>query len=151
NLLAFEAAYFLSALSSRRGSCRKESTLMAGQIFFEVEKGGISMRVKFKKTYYKVTALQDGTILFAFQKRKPVKSSMHPKPQIDEDGIYDWYFEKQEEAQSYSDWGKGVHHSAIVNSLNTKRIIREQVETRLERIESQLVSIAEHLARLGKQ
>lgn len=109
------------------------------------------MRVKFKKTYYTVTALQDGTILFAFQKRKPVKSSMHPKPQIDEDGIYDWYFEKQDEAQRYSDWGKGVHHSAIVNCLNTKRIIREQVETRLERIEAQLAAIGEQLARLEKK
>jgi hypothetical protein len=106
------------------------------------------MRTKFKKTYYTVTALQDGTILFAFQKRKPMKSSVRGHPKIDEDGIYDWYIEKQEEAQRYTDWGKGVHHSAIVNCLNTKRIIRERVETRLDRIESQLASIAEQLARI---
>ncbi len=73
------------------------------------------------------------------------------KPQIDDDGIYDWYFEKQDEAQRYADWGKGVHHSAIVNCLNTKRIIRERVESRLDRIESLLASIAEQLTRIRDQ
>jgi hypothetical protein len=108
------------------------------------------MTVKFKKTYYSVTALQDGTICFAFQSRKPVKSSAWGKPRIDEDGIHKWYFEKQDEAQRYTDWGKGVHHSAIVHCLNTKRIIREQVEGRLARMEAQLAGIAEQLARIEK-
>jgi len=106
------------------------------------------MRSKFKKTYYSVTALQDGTIFFASQTRKPVKSNVRGKPQIDEDGIHNWYFDKQEAVQGFTDWGKGVHHSAVVQCLNTKRIIREQVERRLARIEAQLASIVEQLARI---
>lgn len=108
------------------------------------------MHVKFKKTYYSVIALPDGTIVFATQTRKPVKSNVRGKPRIDEDGIHNWYIEKQDDVQRYTDWGKGVHHSAVVQCLNTKRIIREQVEGRLERIEAQLVAIAEQLTRIKR-
>lgn len=108
------------------------------------------MRTRLKKTYYSVTALQDGTICFATQTRKPVKSSVRGKPQIDEDGIHNWYIEKQDVVQCFNDWGKGVYHSAIVQSLNTRRIIRAQVESRLDRIESQLAIVADQLARIEK-
>jgi hypothetical protein len=108
------------------------------------------VRTKFKKTYYSVSALQDGTIVFASQTRKPVKSNVRGTPEIDEDGIHNWYIDKQEAVQGFTDWGKGVHHSAVVQCLNTKRIIREQVEGRLAKIEAQLVAIAEQLARIEK-
>ncbi len=108
------------------------------------------MRPKFKKTYYSVTALQDGTIFFATQTRKPVKSNVRGKPQIDEDGIHNWYIDKQEVVQGFKDWGKGVHHSAVVQCLNTKRIIRDQVERRLAKIEAHLANIAEQLAQTRK-
>ncbi len=109
------------------------------------------MRVKFKETNYSVTAFEAGTILFASQTRKPVQSNVRGKPEIDEDGIHNWYIDKQEVVQGFTDWGKGVHHSAVVQCLNTKRIIRKQVEGRLARVEAQLVAISEQLARIEQR
>jgi hypothetical protein len=100
----------------------------------------------FKKrpAYYSVHALRDGTIWFAVQGRKPSKKG---KPIIDEDGIYQWFLDEAHSA-SLADWGKCLRLSAVAMSLNTKRIVRQQVETKLELILEKLVSIEQRLNRL---
>jgi hypothetical protein len=66
-----------------------------------------------QETYYSVTALQDGTVFFATQTRKPVRSNVRGKPQIDEDGIHNWYFEKQEVAQGFTDWERACTNQQL--------------------------------------
>ncbi len=101
-----------------------------------------------QKAYYSVDATKDGTICFAFQTRKPSKTKRSRAPRIDEDGIWRWSYPSQEDVRSFTDWGKGVYHTAVVTRLNVTRIVRERIEPRLERVEQQLKTLREQLNRV---
>jgi hypothetical protein len=101
--------------------------------------------VRSKKTYYSVIATKDGTICYAFETRKPRKTKNSPSPRIDEDGIWRWSNQSAEEVRDFTDWGKGVFHSAVVTTLNVKRIVRHQIEPRLDRLEQQIEILSEQM------
>jgi hypothetical protein len=100
-----------------------------------------------KPTYFSVHALRDGTIWLALQGRKPSKKN---KPVIDEDGIYQWFLDEPD-AKTLPDWGKGILQMAITTNLNVKRIVRQQVENKLDLILEKLVSIEQRLGRLERE
>lgn len=99
----------------------------------------------FKKVYYNAHALQDGMIYFVTPTRKPRKTRTHGEPQIDEDGIYRWYLDKPEDDERlhFTDWGKGVWQTCAAMTLNMKRIIRQQVEGRLDAQAQQIGVLAD--------
>lgn len=104
-------------------------------------------KFKPKRAYFSVHALRDGTICFAFPTRKPRKTK-HQKPDIDEDGIHNWYVD-DEAPENMTDWAKGVHQGAIVNVLNFKRILRQQVESKLDDVLQRLAQVEERLIEIG--
>jgi len=108
--------------------------------------GTTMSKFKPRPTYYTVHALRDGTIWFAIQTRKPKKSG-NVAPQIDEDGVHDWYVD-EDEPNRLSDWGKGLRHGAVANRLNTRRAIREQVEPKLDELLRLVGELGERLSRV---
>lgn len=96
---------------------------------------------KRKPAYYSVHALRDGTIWFAAQVRKPPKNK---KPKIDEDGVCRWFLDETEPCR-LSDSGKSVRHTAVAVALNTKKLIRDRVEKKLDLILKRLDDISERL------
>lgn len=105
------------------------------------------MRVR--KAYYSVHALRDGTIWLVFETRKPTRHKHCREPRIDEDGIHDWFFtEKEEEVNRLSDWGKGVFYTSVATCLNMRRITREQVTRRLDRIEERIAGLQAQLGQV---
>ncbi|MEX1098003.1 MAG: hypothetical protein WED34_18315 [Planctomycetales bacterium] len=101
---------------------------------------------KFQKAYYSAHSLRDGTIWFAVQTRKPRKSR-HFTPKIDEDGIHRWFID-EDEPQGISDWGKAVRHGAVANHLNAKRLVRQQVEPKLNELLRLIGELGERLAKI---
>lgn len=102
-----------------------------------------------RKAYYSVHALRDGTTWLAFETRKPRRRKHCQDPTIDEDGIHTWFFtEKEEEVNRHSDWGKGVFYTSVASCLNMRRITREHVTTRLDRIEERMVGLQEQLGQI---
>jgi hypothetical protein len=105
--------------------------------------------VRVRKTYYSVHALRDGTIWLAFETRKPMRRKRCREPKIDEDGVHSWFLtEKEEEVDRLSDWGKGVFHTSVAVGLNMRRITREHVTTRLDRIEKRMAGLQEQLGQV---
>ncbi len=103
-----------------------------------------------KTAYYWVWALKDGTIVWANQTRKPSKGTPDAA-RIDEDGIYRWTIEKTENFARISDWGKAAWHGAVANRLNLKRLIREEVQSRLDSLGAQLDDLAQSLGRIEQK
>jgi hypothetical protein len=103
-----------------------------------------------QKAYYSVFALKDGTIYLAIQTRKPrqTKNSGHLKN--DEDGIHNWYVEK-EMPKGLNDCGKGTLHTSLATCLNVKSIVRQQVEPRLDRIERETRTLREQMERVEQK
>jgi hypothetical protein len=108
--------------------------------------------MKTKKVYYRVQALQDGTITIAMPERKPRKTRSSD-PQIDEDGIFfwGWHEEKDDEPSRFTDWAKGVCYTCVATALNVKRIVRQQVEARLDVQQQEIASIHEQLTRIEEK
>ncbi len=101
-----------------------------------------------KTSYYSVIATKDGTICYAFETRKPTKTKNCRSPRIDEDGIWRWSAQSEDEVRNFTDGGKGVFHSAVVNRRNLKRIVRHQIEPRLDRLEQQIKTLSTQMERL---
>lgn len=104
-----------------------------------------------RQVYYSVHGLKDGTICFAFPGRKPRKTKYAGEPMIDQDGIHTWYFEKDDDVNRYSDWGKSVWHTCVSMGLNVRRIIRQQVESKLVQAEQRDRDILERLERIEEK
>jgi hypothetical protein len=100
--------------------------------------------VRCQRAYYSVHATKDGTICLALETRKPRKTKGPRPPQIDDDGIWRWFDQSGEEVRKFTDWGKGVHHTAVVTRLNVKLIVRQQIEPRLDRVEQQIKTLSDH-------
>ncbi len=108
--------------------------------------------MKTKKVYYRVQALQDGTITLAMPERKP-RRTRSSDPKIDEDGIFfwGWHEEKDDEPSRFTDWAKGVWYTCVATALNMKRIVRQQVEGRLDSQQQEIAAIREQLTRMEEK
>jgi hypothetical protein len=124
--------------------------------FFGVNRGAetrsrsrysMEMIVRTQPVYYKVFALKDGTVYFVSLSRKPRKTKHGPRPEIDEEGICTWFIEK-ERPSDITDWAKGAWHTAVATTLSVKRIVRLQVQPRLDRIEGDVQALGEQMKRL---
>jgi hypothetical protein len=98
--------------------------------------------MKPKLTYYSVHAVPDGTICIAMQARKPSRRNRSRKSsEPDEDGCFNWYIASADDIRRLSDWAKAAAHGAIVNRLNLKKVLRSQIEPRLNDLEKCLHTI----------
>ncbi len=104
--------------------------------------------MRYRKAYYTVFGLKDGTIWFAIQKRKPYAGPSGSRVRIDQDGIFEWYAESVEEESSFTGTAKIVRGATLATCLNLRRTIREMVEHRLEKLERRLQAIEDRLAEL---
>lgn len=102
-----------------------------------------------KKIYWSAHALRDGTIVLAMPTRKPRKTA-HETPSIDEDGIWRW-FDDEADTGTYNDVRKTIWFCAVTNCLNTKRIVRQQVEDKLVKVLDRLEAMQAQLDRIEKR
>ena len=103
--------------------------------------------MKTKKAYYNVQVTRDGIIVFAFERRRPVKRRGRT-PKTDPDGVCDEYADDPDEARRYTDWGKGVRMTAITTHLNIRRLLRKFVEPRLLALDQRLDALQDQLERI---
>jgi hypothetical protein len=110
------------------------------------------MRSKFKpkNAYYSVHALRDGTIVLAVPTRKPTKTK-ESKPSIVDDGIWRWFLEDGDTPNRFGDRGKVAWYSAVTNSLNTRRVIRQQVEPKLVELIDRVEAMQKQINRLEEK
>jgi hypothetical protein len=104
------------------------------------------------KVYFKAFVLKDGTVLVGMPSRKPgPKTLKNFRSKIDEDGIW-WNIEESyKELEHYGHDAKLLVHSTIATSLNLRRIVREQITPRINRLEERLSAIETALARIVTQ
>lgn len=96
-----------------------------------------------------VQALRDGTIVFAAAQRRPYHKKGRPKPFVDEDGCFSWSLFDEPVLAKLTDTQRIITVLSITQKLNTKKMLREQVEARLERIEKQLEVVVAKLELLA--
>src|SRR5262245_3731669 len=109
------------------------------------------MMLEPKKAYWRVQATRDGIIWFAYQTRKPTKRGRRKEPEIDEDGICDWYFAQDDkDANRFTDWAKTLWHVSLATALNMKRIVRQQIGSRLDQLEKKMEALQEQLNRIER-
>ncbi len=89
------------------------------------------------QVHYTCSALKDGTILVAVPKRKPLKKGLYKGERIDEDGISRWSVETTRDYRNMREWPRGDPYEVIANCLNMKRVVRRQVEPRLDDMQGQ--------------
>jgi hypothetical protein len=95
-------------------------------------------------------ALKDGTVLFAYEDRKPYRRPGERDQFVDEDGCYGWSIMDAKYPAQNKDANRIIITTAMVNALNVRKAIRNQVEKRLDRIETQLSKVTEMLERLER-
>jgi len=96
-----------------------------------------------------VQALRDGTIVFAAAQRRPYHKKGRPKQFIDEDGCFGWSLFDQPVLAKLTDTQRIIAVLSMTQNLNTKKMLRKQVEARLERIEKQLETVVATLGRIA--
>lgn len=106
-------------------------------------------KFKTKKAYFSAHALRDGTIVLALPTKKP-RNTRYETPSIDEDGIWRWYV-AEGNTDSFNDVGKTVWLSSVANCLNTRRIVRHQVEDKLVKLLDCLEAMQAQLERMEKR
>jgi hypothetical protein len=85
--------------------------------------------------------LKDGTICAAGESRKPYRRPGQPPPYVDEDGCFAWYRADFRVPAKYDEANRIITMLAVVNRLNTRKLIREHVEKRLDLIEAELARL----------
>lgn len=88
-----------------------------------------------------VQALKDGTIVFAAAQRRPYHKKGTPKPFVDEDGCFGWSLFDQPVLAELTDTQRIIAVLSMTQKLNTKKLLREQVEARLDRLEARVEEI----------
>jgi hypothetical protein len=101
-------------------------------------------KFKPRTVYYSAHVLKDGTVWLAVPTRRPARTK-RPPAEIDEDGIHQ-RFEYGDAPANLGDTGRIVWNIAVANSLNTKRIVREQVESKLNDLLERLTDVQQRLA-----
>lgn len=105
--------------------------------------------MRFRKVYYQVSAMHDGTILFVLPGRKP-GSGLRRKPKIDEDGVCKWFLGTWNNFREMDDKNWIAVMTTLANSLNLKRVLRERVQSRLDSLAMQVGQIQQQLDRLER-
>jgi len=105
--------------------------------------------MRFRKVYYQVSAMHDGTILFVLPGRKP-GSGLRRKPKIDEDGVCKWHLGIWNNFRDMDDKSWIAVMTTLANSLNLKRVLRERVQNRLDSLTTQLDRMQQQLDRLER-
>ncbi len=103
-------------------------------------------KFKRKQAYYSVHALRDKTIWLATLTQKPRKTK-YQTPEIDEDGIHRWFLDEEDPARLNSS-GRSVMLGTIANCLNLKRVLREQIEPKIDALSLRLTAIEQQLSRI---
>lgn len=98
---------------------------------------------------YWVQVLRDGTIVYAGPMRRPYHKKGRPKPFIDEDGCFGWSQFGVQRLADLTDAQRIIAVLSMTQKLNTKKLLREQVEARLERIEKQFEIVVAKLDRIA--
>jgi hypothetical protein len=112
-------------------------------------KGAPVRQKRAKQVYYEVFALQDGTILLAAPTRKPVKNALNPRARSDEDGIHQWFIQQHKDYERLPQWtGGGTPFYTLANYLNVKRLLRSQVEAKLNAIGGQMAELKAQFDRI---
>jgi hypothetical protein len=111
----------------------------------------VEKAVRTKKAHYDVFALKDGTIYLVFPTRKPRKTKYSSEPKIDEDGICDWFINNDVEPNNMHDWARGAWHASAATCLNVKRIVRQQLERRLDRVEQEVQALRQQMGRVEQK
>ena len=106
-------------------------------------------KFKPKKAYFSAHALRDGTIVFAIPTKKPRKTR-YETPSIDEDGIWRWFVDEGDTA-SLNDVSRTIWFCSVANCLNTRRIVRQQVEDKLVTVLDRLEAMQAQLDRMEKR
>ena len=94
-----------------------------------------------------VQVLRDGTIDFAAAQRRPYHKKGTPKPFVDEDGCFGWSLFDQPVLAKLTDTQRIIAVLSMTQKLNTKKLLREQVEARLDRLEArveEMLSLVKH-------
>ena len=108
----------------------------------------MSRAARFRKVYYSVFALKDGTIYAVCQGRKPRKTRDSRAPKIDEDGIHTWYLGTPIAPFKMEEWERAAYHSTVSTCLNMKRLLRNRVECRLQNLERRVEELGGQLDRI---
>jgi hypothetical protein len=103
--------------------------------------------MRFRKVYYQVSAMHDGTILFVLPGRK-LGSGLRRKPKIDEDGVCKWFLGTWNNFREMDDKNWIAVMTTLANCLNLKRVLRERVQSRLDSLAAQLGQVQQQLDRL---
>lgn len=103
-----------------------------------------------KASYYQVWSMKDGTVVMALPTREVSPNPGTRKPAVDRDGCHGWN-KCHDGEHKWSDWANSVVKGAIVNQINFKRLLRAEVEPRLERIERQMSDLNETIRQLAEQ
>ena len=102
-----------------------------------------------QNVYYKAFVLKDGTVLVGMPSRKPgPKTLRNFHSNIDDDGVWWNIQENFKQIEDYKQEARLVVHSTIATCLNIRRIVREQITTRINRLEERLSAIETALARI---
>jgi hypothetical protein len=99
-----------------------------------------------RTVYYSAHVLKDGTVWLAAPTRKPARSK-RCAVEIDADGIHQ-RFEYSDAPENLGDTGRIVWNVAVGNCLNTKRIVREQIESKLNDLLERITDVQKRLAAL---
>jgi hypothetical protein len=105
----------------------------------------MNRRPRKRPIHFWVQALKDGTIVFAAAQRRPYHKKGTPKPFVDEDGCFGWSLFNQPILAELTDTQRIIAVLSMTQKLNTKKLLREQIEKRLERLEARVEEILAHL------
>lgn len=98
-------------------------------------------RPRIRPVNYCVHTLKDGTVVACHTGRRPYHKKGQPKPFVDDDGCFGWFEADGSYPGSLPDSQRIILMLSMTQRLNTQKLLREQVEKRLERIEQLLKSL----------
>ena len=90
-------------------------------------------------------------LVFAAAQRRPYHKKGRPKPFVDDDGCFGWSLFDQPVLAKLTEAQRIIAVLSMTQKLNTKKLLREQVESRLERIEKRLEEVVATLDRIAPQ
>jgi hypothetical protein len=104
--------------------------------------------MKAKRVYYSVFGLKDGTVFAVLPVTMPRKTKPGPAPKIDPDGVCRFNVEDDVVPSQRTDCNRAVFHTSVATALDVKRILREQLEGRLDELEKAGAETHNQLARI---
>jgi len=103
------------------------------------------------KSYFKVFAIEDKTVILAMPSRKPHPKSIPERGKIDEDGVWYWFIEGHDDLENYKQEVRHLIFGTLANAINVKRALRRQVEEKLAGLTQQVEALKEQLDRIEQK